>query len=61
VKGVSKTINSTVSFAIAIFVGIVLLAVLLPLILSQGESGACVGPFKGTASVIADITGVDMC
>jgi hypothetical protein len=60
-KGTSLPINSVVAFLIAIIVGVVILVVILPLITAQQGTGACVGPYKGVASVLADMTGVNIC
>jgi len=54
-------INSVIAFAIAITAGVVVLAIILPLILSQEGAAHCSGPFRGVASVLSDMTGVTVC
>lgn len=60
-RGATLPINSVVAFVIAIIVGVVVLAIILPLIQSQQNTSACLGPYKGVAAVLADMTGVNIC
>ena len=60
-KGINLPINSVIAFAIAITAGVVVLAIILPLILSQEGAAHCSGPFRGVASVLSDMTGVTVC
>lgn len=46
---------------LAVSFGIIILAGFLPIMLGLEDFGWCSGPFKGLASVIADMTGQDMC
>jgi hypothetical protein len=60
-KGATLPINSVVAFVIAIIVGVVVLAIVIPLLQSQQGASACLGPYKGVAAVLADMTGVNIC
>lgn len=60
-KGASLPINATIAFVIAIIAAVVFLAVVLPILTSQEGATGCVGPFKGVASVLADMTSVNIC
>lgn len=60
-KGVSLSINQVMILLIAVMVGAVVLVVVLPLILNQNSTSSCVGPYRGVASVLADMTGTAIC
>ena len=60
-KGSNLPINATVGFVIAILAGVVFLGIVLPLLMNQEGASQCVGPYKGVASVIADMTGINIC
>ena len=60
-KGLSFSIEEVVAFALAVFVGVIMISIILPLIMAQDQPTMCIGPFKGTASILADMTGVDLC
>lgn len=57
----SIAIDTTVEYAIYVLTGVVFLAVVLPLVMTQQGTSACVGPFKAVGSVLADMTGSNIC
>jgi hypothetical protein len=57
----SLPINGVVSFAIVLFVAAIISSILFTQLYSLEGLGPCVGPFKGVASVLADMTGANMC
>jgi len=60
-KGSATAINSTVKLFISVAVGVIVLAIILPLILGMQGMDTCVGPYRAMASVMADMTGVTIC
>ena len=57
----NQAITGTTTLLLAIFIGVIVLAVVSTLLSSVEGQGPCVGPFKGVASVLADMTSADMC
>lgn len=51
----------TLIFALGAMVTAMVLAILIPALMGLEGMDGCVGPFKALASVIADMTGNDMC
>mgnify|MGYP006290913243 CR=1 FL=1 len=60
-KGASLPINTVSALALSIIGAVFFLAVVLPLLMSQQGQGMCVGPYKMFASMIADMSGANIC
>ena len=54
-------INASVKMFLVVFVAAIFLAVVLPLLYNAEGASGCVGPFKGVASVLADMTKINIC
>lgn len=57
----SITINSTMALFLGFAVLVAVLGIMLPALMNLKGMDACTGPFKALASVLADMTGNDMC
>jgi O-succinylbenzoate synthase len=60
-KGAEFTQFQVLALAFSVMFAVVFLAVVLPPVKAQETTSTCVGPFKAVASVLADMTGADIC
>lgn len=54
-------INSVAYLVASIFAAAVVLTIVVPLLQSTKGNTMCIGPWKATASMIADMTGQNIC
>lgn len=56
------SIDKVLQLALAIFAGVIILGILLPMIMSQNASSGCGTPYtRAVASILADMTGANIC
>lgn len=54
-------INTTAWLIASVFAGAVVLFVVVPMLQATNGNSMCVGPWKATASMVADMTGRNIC
>ncbi|WP_414836663.1 hypothetical protein [Candidatus Nanohalococcus occultus] len=57
----SIPITVVVKLVISIFAALILITVIVPLLQAQRGNTMCVGPWRATASMVADMTGRNIC
>lgn len=60
-KGITLPINATAWLIGSVFATAVVLAVVVPMLQNMQGDVMCMGPWKATASMIADLTGKNVC